>query len=150
MTDNKSMVQLFYNTVHTVSAKDYTEKQISVWAPDSIDVDTWCRPFAEDDTLIAEERGKIIGFVNMDNTGYIDRLYVHSDYQGQGIASMLIRQVESLAQRKSLSELRANVSITARPFFLSLGYREVHENIVTRNGVSLINYTMIKSLDSPK
>ena len=40
-------------------------------------------------TLVAEENGVITGFGDMDSSGYLDRLYVHRDFQGKGIASVL-------------------------------------------------------------
>lgn len=30
-SDCKELVELFYNTVHTVNAKDYTKEQLNVW-----------------------------------------------------------------------------------------------------------------------
>ncbi len=31
-SDCKELTELFYNTVHTVNAKDYTKEQLNVWA----------------------------------------------------------------------------------------------------------------------
>lgn len=31
-SDCKELAELFYNTVHTVNAKDYTKEQLDVWA----------------------------------------------------------------------------------------------------------------------
>lgn len=31
-SDGKEITELFYNTVHTVNAKDYTKEQLDVWA----------------------------------------------------------------------------------------------------------------------
>jgi len=32
MSDCKEITELFYNTVHTINAKDYTKEQLDVWA----------------------------------------------------------------------------------------------------------------------
>ncbi len=31
-SDCKSLSELFYNTVHSINSRDYTEEQLSVWA----------------------------------------------------------------------------------------------------------------------
>ena len=36
-TDNEQLAQLFYNTVHTVNAKDYTKEQLDVWATGQVE-----------------------------------------------------------------------------------------------------------------
>ena len=79
----------------------------------------------------------------MDENGYLDRLYVHRDYQRKGVASSLLRE---LSQKVKTDEITTYASITARPFFEKMGYRVVRENIVERKGVSLINYFMVKKL----
>ena len=34
MSDCKEITELFYNTVHTINAKDYTKEQLDVWDSD--------------------------------------------------------------------------------------------------------------------
>ena len=43
--DIKEIAELFYNTVHTVNAADYTEKQLDAWADGNIDLAAWERSF---------------------------------------------------------------------------------------------------------
>ncbi len=35
------IADLFYNTVHTVNAKDYTKEQLNVWATGQVDLEQW-------------------------------------------------------------------------------------------------------------
>ena len=37
--DCKTLTELFYHTVHTVNAKDYTEEQLNVWATKQMDLE---------------------------------------------------------------------------------------------------------------
>jgi len=37
-SDCKELAKLFYNTVHTVNAKDYTKEQLDAWATGQIDL----------------------------------------------------------------------------------------------------------------
>lgn len=93
-SDCETMAELFFWTVHTVNAKDYTKEQLDVWATGQTDGEKWNRSFLEHDTAVAIEDGKIVGFGDMDQTGYLDRLYVHKDYQHQGIASAICDRLE--------------------------------------------------------
>ena len=40
-TDCKEIITLFYNTVHSVNAKDYTKKQLDVWATGKENLNDW-------------------------------------------------------------------------------------------------------------
>ena len=92
--DCPEMAQLFYNTVHIINARDYTPRQLDAWATGTVDLAAWDRSFRAHRTLVAEEAGILVGFGDMDETGYLDRLYVHHAYQHQGIASALCRELE--------------------------------------------------------
>lgn len=50
-------------------------------------------------------------------------------------------------KKKSSEKITANVSITARPFFESLGFISIKEQVVQLNGQEFINYKMEKSLN---
>ena len=73
--DLDEILQLFYDTVHTVNAKDYTPGQLDAWADGRADREAWDRSFREHDTLVALEGDRIVGFADMDGSvGYLDRL----------------------------------------------------------------------------
>ena len=61
-----------------------------------------------------DDSGKIVGFEDMNGNGYLDRLYVHKDYQGQGVASAICDELERFAAGKTIT---THASITAKPFF---------------------------------
>lgn len=138
--DCTEIVQLFYDTVHTVNAKDYTEEQLFAWAPDNINFGEWERSFAGHDCLVAVEDGKIVAFGDADANGYLDRLFVHRDYQRKGAASAICEQLE----RKHHGKMFTCASITARPFFEKRGYRVIKEQQVQRRSVTLTNFVMVR------
>lgn len=141
--DCAEMARLFYETVHTVNAGDYTEGQLEAWAPEIPETESWNRSFLEHFTFVAEKQGRIVGFGDIDGTGYLDRLYVHREEQGKGIAAALCRRLEAMCPGKTVT---VYASITARPFFEKRGYRTSKEQIVVRNGTELNNYVMKKML----
>jgi len=140
--DCSEMASLFYDTVHTVNAADYTKEQLDAWADGAVDCEAWDHSFREHYTLVAIEDGKLAGFGDMDESGYLDRLYIHKDFQKKGIAAALCDRLE---KRFAVPEIVTHASITARPFFEKRGYRVRKAQQVERKGVLLTNYVMALS-----
>lgn len=143
-TDCVEIVKLFYETVHTVNAKDYTKIQLDVCATGNVDTSTWNNSFLEHNTLVAVESNTIVGFGDMDNNGYLDRLYVHKDYQSKGIATDIVNELEKQVGMYGVSLFTTYASITAKQFFENQGYIVVRENTIVRNDVELTNFLMEK------
>ena len=139
-TDCKALAELFYDTVHNVNAKDYTKEQLDVWATGKVDIDQWNQSLLEHYSLIALCNGTMIGFGDIDKTGYLDRLYVHKDYQRKGVASAICNKLEKMVKGKIIT----HASVTARPFFEKRGYRVIKEQQVVRQGIALKNFIMEK------
>ncbi len=134
------LAELFYDTVHTVNAGDYTAKQLNAWATGTIDAEKWNRSLQSHYSLVATLDKKIVGFGDIDPAGYLDRLYVHKDYQGRGIATMICEKLE----QTTAGEITVHASITAKPFFEKRGYRTIRAQQVERQGIFLVNYVMKK------
>lgn len=112
------MAELFYNTAHSVNSKDYTEEELNAWATGRVDLQEWNQSFLKHKTVVVIENDEIVGFGDIDDSGYLDRLYVHKDYQ------------------------------EVKTFFQHRGYHIVKEQKVIRQGIALINYIMEKRTDS--
>lgn len=142
--DLEAVLTLFYETVHTVNAGDYSSAQLDAWAPRVPDRVAWQARLAAERVLLAEEDDVLLGFASLDvEGGLIDHLYVHKDYQRRGIASALCDQLESWAISSVLS---TEASLTAVRFFSARGYQLVRRQQVVRRGVMLANIIMKKSL----
>lgn len=138
--DLEKITMIFQNTVHKVNIKDYTQEQIDAWAPDFIDKEKWNKTLSEHYTFVAVKNDAIIGFGDIDGSGYLDRLYVHHDYLRQGVATLICNKLESMVD--SDLTIITHASITAKPFFEKRGYKVVKEQLVERKGVFLKNYIM--------
>ena len=139
-SDCKEITELFYHTVHTVNAKDYTEEQRNVWATGQVELEKWNQSLQEHYSIVAVENDVIVGFGDIDSTGYLDRLYVHADHQGKGIATAICNQLEQAVS----GNITTHASITAKPFFEKRGYQVVRQQQVERKGVTLTNFVMEK------
>ena len=73
--------------------------------------------------------------------GYLDRLYVHKDHQGIGIATALCEKLDASVESATVT---THAFITARPFFEDRGYVVKKEQQVERQGILLTNYVMEK------
>lgn len=139
--DLEAILALFYHTVHAVNARHYALEQLDAWADGRPDARRWDASLRAHHSLVAWLDGEIVGFADMDETGYLDRLYVHADHQGQGIATALCDALEGASPAPVFL---THASITARPFFEKRGYRVVREQQVERKGILLTNYVMEK------
>ena len=141
--DCPALAALFYETVHTVNAAHYTPAQLDAWAPAcGPDLAAWDKSFRAHRTLVAELDGRLAGFGDLDPAaGYLDRLYVHKDLQGRGVATALCNALEEAAAGPVVT----HASVTARPFFARRGYRVLRAQQVERRGVTLANYVMEKA-----
>lgn len=154
--DCKETADLFYHTVHTVNAKDYTEEQLDAWATGNIDLEKWNQSFLEHYSVVALDGERITGFGDIDRTGCLDRLYVHAEYQGKGIAAAICDKLEQAVRKKtgicasasgasdtiSHKKIVTHASLTAKPFFEKRGYRLVREQQAERQGILLTNFVM--------
>lgn len=143
-SDCKQLAELFYQTVHAVNAADYTAEQLNAWATGEVDLQAWDTSFSTLYTVVAVENEEIVGFGNIDKTGYLDMLYVGKDSQRRGIASAICDELE---RSVSAGRITTHASVTAKPFFLNRGYRTVRKREVPRRGVLLTNYLMEKRTD---
>lgn len=141
-SDLEEMAALFYRTVHTVNAADYTPQQLDAWADGAPDLERWLASFQQHYSLVALEGEKIVGFGDIDQTGYLDRLYVHAEFQHRGIGSALCDRLEAQAAES----VTTHASVTARPFFEGRGYRVIRAQQVERYGVWMPNFVMKKEL----
>ncbi|QFF97851.1 GNAT family N-acetyltransferase [Psychrobacillus glaciei] len=147
--DTEEIVSLFYETVHSVNSKDYSQSELDAWAPRNekeSKVKSWKESLNENITYVVKLNNKIVGFSDLTHSGHLDRLYVHKEYQGKGIATALVDILESQAKKLNLLEIDTEASITAKPFFEQRGYKIICTQIVERKGVNLTNYKMIKKV----
>ena len=141
-SDCEQIAELFYQTVHTVNAKDYSKEQLDVWATGQLDLAKWDRLFLEHYSLVAIMDGQLVGFGDIDETGYLDKLYVHKDHQHEGSATAICDRLE---ESSSAETLITHASITAKGFFEHRGYHVLREQQVIRGGIPLTNYVMEKA-----
>lgn len=144
-SDADSTADIFLRAIREVAAKDYSPGQINAWAQID-DRATWANRRASRAAWIAELEYKAVGFTDLVLNGYLDMMFVHPEYQGLGVASLLLDQVEQKARELGLNRIHTKASITARPFFERRGFRVLKSQQVKKRGETLSNFIMDKGL----
>ncbi|WP_434607442.1 GNAT family N-acetyltransferase [Bacillus paranthracis] len=142
--DLEQVLQLFYETVHTINAKDYNVLQLQAWAPDQLDRESWLKSLEKNISYVADYNGMIVGFGDYNEDYYVDRLFTHKDYQRKRIASYILQKLEQEAVNLGHRGIYTEASITAKPFFESKGFICIKEQKKEHNGQIFINYVMKK------
>jgi putative acetyltransferase len=146
LADLPEMKELFRGTILHVCANEYDAEQRAVWASSSEKTERWENLISEQYVLLAIKDGIIAGFGSLLSGNYLDFMYVHKEYQRQGIADALLSALEAEAIRQKTTVITSDISKTARPFFEKKGYVVVVEQQNPRGDVVLINYKMKKEL----
>lgn len=77
---------------------------------------------------------RIVGYADLQESGYIDHFFCHHEYQRKGVGRNLFSFIESKANELGIIELSADVNITAKPFFESLGFTVIKQQVVIQRG----------------
>ena len=144
--DEEALLALFRNTIRNVNRRDYSAEQVRAWAPDHVDPERWKKRIRGIDPFVCESGGRIVGYADVQDTGYIDHFFVHHEAQRQGVGKALFAAIFGKAHKLELAELTSEVSITARPFFERMGFDVVQSQVVTMNDVELTNFRMRRAL----
>jgi len=143
--DIPDIKDLFQQTILTINLKDYTPEQVKYWADKGEDPHVWKERIDKQHFIVAEHENKITGFAALNPDGYLNSLFVHKHYQGQGIASALLEHIEEYSVQHSISEIIADVSITAKSFFEKKNYIILQQQTVNIC-IDMINFKMKKIL----
>jgi putative acetyltransferase len=140
--------KVYFAATHESNARDYHADLIDRWAPRDQDMSQWAARLAQKNPFVALVNGEIVGMAEIEPDGFIDYFYVHPRWQGKGIGKALLATLETEAARLGVTLISAEVSITAKAFFLSRGFRviEAKSNVIL--GHPAPNFRMHKTLSS--
>ncbi|TXI10006.1 MAG: GNAT family N-acetyltransferase [Rhizobium sp.] len=143
--DAEATIDIFLRAIREVASRDYSPAEISAWAKVE-DAGIWGQYRANRPTWIAMDGLKPIGFTDLKPDGCLDMMFVAPEYQGQGVASLLLATVERAARAQGLRRIFTEASLTARPFFERKGFIVVIAQRVEKRGQILSNFLMEKTL----
>lgn len=146
--DIPAMAQMTGDTIVRINSRDYTPRQIEAWAARGASTARWEELWETSLSFFVahDGQGRLLGVVSVNSRGYLHSLFVHSERQGEGIATALLFAAQDYARARGADCLYSEVSRTARPFFLARGFREIASQRVVVSGVAMENFRMEKCL----
>jgi GNAT superfamily N-acetyltransferase len=153
-SDAERILRIKQAAIGSIDTGEYTADQLTAWQPADEALPVFRRAIESERfmILVAETEGEngpeCAAYGGLSGrTNRIDAVYVHPDHMDEGIATSLVRQFETRAQMRGLTNLRVVSSLNARPFYESLGYHAVDTETRTIDGIGVEFAVMEKSLD---
>lgn len=144
-TDIPALKKLFKDTILTINRNNYSQEEVEDWVSCGNNDARWNELV---NTLyfviLVDEQAQILGYSSIMDNGYLHSMYIHKDFQGRGLASLLLEHIEQYAKQKKIALITSEVSITARPFFEKHGYKVDREQKRKAKELYLTNYWMSK------
>ena len=150
-SDAVELKNLFQNTVLAINRRDYSQAEVEDWASCGDNLSNIEDMIKTHYFIVAvNQQSEIVGFSSITPQGYLHSMFVHKDFQGEGIATMLLNEIEQYAITNGIIRITSEVSLTARPFFEKKGYIVEEEQKRKANQLSLTNFWMAKQTICPK
>ena len=150
-SDAVELKKLFQNTVLAINRRDYSQAEVEDWASCGDDLSNIEDMIKTHYFIVAvNQQSEIVGFSSITPQGYLHSMFVHKDFQGEGIATILLNEIEQYAITNGIMRITYEVSLTARPFFEKKGYIVEEEQKRKANQLSLTNFWMAKQTICPK
>lgn len=141
-SDLPSIKKIYVETINAVNAADYTPAQRSAWIAGFHERSK--STFERGISFIACNQGNIVGFGTLTPDGEISNMYIHKDFQRQGIGSQILKMLEQTAAEQGISTLFLYSSITSESFYRKHKYITAKHESYTRNGQAIHVIKMIK------
>jgi putative acetyltransferase len=133
LSDHSRIVQLQQCSLQVLCQKDYSVEQVKVLLKDKRDYKNW--KWGET-VFVAEYERTIVGFAAR-NQNWITAVYVHPEFTRKGIGSRLLNILEDDSRACGINSLFVDASITAKPFYDSLGYQMRTPVLICVRGVQV-------------
>lgn len=143
--DAHALAQVFYDAVR-LGPSPYTQVQRVAWMPHVPATDVFRKRLARQHVAVAHINARPVGFLTLDDTGYLDLAFILAQHRGRGLFRMLYDAIETRAAVMHLTRLHTHASLSAQPAFQSVGFCVIQFEMVTLSGVHLRRAEMEKHL----
>lgn len=148
--------QLFHHCVQQIQHERYNAVQLMAWSQAPRSSKHWHLRLSRSQAWIilvtdgASLTKICAGFINVEtdfrHRGYIDSLYIHPDWQRQGLGELAYGQLEQWARAQGYSQLSADASYLSRGLFTKLGFIQQQRSYQQKLGQVLPSFYMTKQL----
>jgi len=129
--DAEGILHVHHSAVHETAKKDYSELILNVWSGpvDAQRIAAHRTKMETDKSIISfvavDDLGKVLGFGELVPPETLGAIYVAAPAGRRGVASALFKTLEAKARELGMKVLRMDSSLTAVPFYVRHGFREV-------------------------
>jgi putative acetyltransferase len=143
--DATHLADVFFASVHE-GASPYTEAERTAWLPARPSTQVFAERLAGLHVVVAEDRGRIVGFMGMTPDGLIDLAFILPEARGSGVFRYLCEIIEATARADGLNRLRTHASLMAQSAIQAMDFSVVEHQIIECGGETLRRATMEKHL----
>lgn len=146
LEDIPYITSLFRDTIVHINSRDHSDAQIRIWSSSADDIEQWTDRIENSYFIVAEYRDTIVGFAYLTKGYYFEGLFVHKDYQHKGVATNLMRIIESQVIDNGYEVIKSDVNKTALLFFENQYYNVEKKQKKNFKGIAFENYLVSKQL----
>lgn len=148
-----AQISLLYHTaVQSIQSNFYSQAQLNAWSRQPRSTKYWDVRLQRNQSWLAIDNrsNTCCAFISLDtcfpNKGYIDHLYVHPNYQGQGLATRLLNQLINWAKENAFDSLTLDASYQSQPLCVQQGFHTCYKSYQSKSGQMLPGFFMRKQL----
>jgi putative acetyltransferase len=129
--DAEGILHAHYSAGHETAKNDYSKAVLNVWSRpvDAERIAAQRTKMETDKSIISfvavDDLGKILGFGELVPPETLGAIYVAASAGRRGVASALFKTLEVKARELGMKVLRMDSSLTAVPFYVRHGFREL-------------------------
>jgi putative acetyltransferase len=140
--DSDAIVQVQYDSIKMLAAKDYTVKELEALLKSKSLPRTW-----DEIIFVAEIKGEIVGLASLiERNCSIGAVFVEPNFIRQGIGSKLLFVVEQEAIKHNIKFLGVCSSLTGRAFYAANGYKKLGKTYIPLHTIFVPCIAMKKRL----
>lgn len=111
-SDSVELRDLYKNTVLIINRRDYSQEEVEDWASCGNDLSKIEKMIETHYFIVAvDQQLQIVGFSSITSQGYLHSMFVHKDFQGKGIATILLKEIERYAIEQGMERITSEVSL---------------------------------------
>ena len=75
--DETDLRAIFFHTIRNINTSDYSQAQVTAWAPKEYDKSAWVKKIVTIKPFVAIVNNQIVGYADIQEDGYIDHFFCH-------------------------------------------------------------------------